>query len=190
MQRLVIKDQDEVTFVESDEEVEHRIARQKELGVYGLTTHDEFNKVALKMMERFDARVAAINLFGEEKQVYVGLAADDRELLEKISQYEARRMDKYLGWCTHTMSREVAYPLRNVMDAPRLPEGPLTGEPVFAASYLGAPLADHTGKNIGTACLVRGEVTKWSRTDVAAINAISRETVQGMYLRAGLEIPE
>jgi len=170
-----------------------RIARQRELGL--ATVPDErFDAFARQIVESTGALAAMVNLVGEKRQYFAGVASrEDLGPADPVFHADpGREMDTEHGFCPHVVTRRKALVLDDVFAYPRFAGNPVVDE-LGVRSYLGAPLIDEDGMVLGTVCAVDpsphsgAEDAGWGRRGLEAIKRIAADVVAEIRSRRQLD---
>lgn len=170
-----------------------RVARQRELGLAPVPDA-RFDEFARRIVESTGALAAMVNLVGDERQYFAGLAVNngagpgDPAFLAD----PGREMDLEHGFCPHVVTRRKALVLDDVFAYPRFAGNPVVDE-LGVRSYLGAPLIDEDGTVLGTVCAVDpaprtgAEHDGWGQRSLETIKGVAVEVVAEIRARQRLD---
>ncbi|HEV2638937.1 MAG TPA: GAF domain-containing protein [Actinocrinis sp.] len=171
------------------DDAQQRVTRQRELGLANVPDA-RFDELARKIVERTGALAAMVNLVGDQRQYFAGLAVkeglgpSDPALLGD----PGREMDLDHGFCPHVVTRRKALVLDDVFAYPRFAGNPVVDE-LGVRSYLGAPIIDADGTVLGTVCAVDpsprsgAEYEGWGHRGLEVIKQVAGEVVAEIRAR-------
>jgi GAF domain-containing protein len=160
-----------------------RAARQRDLGLANVPDA-RFDALARKIIEATGASAAMVNLVGEDRQYFAGLAgrppAGPGE--PAFLGDPGREMDMEHGFCVNVVARRKALVLDDIYSYPRFAGNPVVDE-LGVRSYLGAPLIDDDGTVLGTVCAIdpaprsAEDQTSWGTHGLSVIKSVASEVV-------------
>jgi hypothetical protein len=170
-----------------------RMARQRALGLANVPD-ERFDAFARKIVESTGALAAMVNLVGERRQYFAGLAVnEDLGPADPVFHGDpGREMDTEHGFCPHVVTRRKALVLDDVFAYPRFAGNPVVDE-LGVRSYLGAPLIDDDGMVLGTVCAVDpsphsgAENAGWGQRGLEVIKRVAAEVVAEIRARRQVE---
>jgi GAF domain len=169
-----------------------RTARLRELDLADVPD-ERFDAFARQIVESTGALAAMVNLVGDRKMYFAGLAVkQDLGPADPVLQGDpGREMDVDRGFCPHVVTRRKALVLDDVFAYPRFAGNPVVDE-LGVRAYLGAPLIDDDGVVLGTVCAVDpsphsgAEDAGWGHRGLEAIKRIAAEVVAEIRSRRRL----
>lgn len=165
------------------DDAEQRVVRQRELGLANMPDA-RFDELARKIVESTGALAAMVNLVGDQRQYFAGLAVKqdlgpgDPTLLGD----PGREMDLDHGFCPHVVTRRKALVLDDIFAYPRFAGNPVVDE-LGVRSYLGAPIIDDDGTVLGTVCAVDPSPTGWGHHGLEVIKGVAGEVIAEIRAR-------
>jgi GAF domain-containing protein len=162
-----------------------RMARQRALGIANVPD-ERYDAFARKIVQSTGALAAMVNLVGDRRQYFAGLAVnEDLGPADPVFHGDpGREMDTEHGFCPHVVTRRKALVLDDVFAYPRFAGNPVVDE-IGIRAYLGAPLIDRTGP-LGTICVLDTKPHDWGSEGVAFIKARAAELVERIQQRSSL----
>ena len=166
-----------------------RAARHRELGLASVPD-EQFDAFARKIVESTGALAAMVNLVGDQRMYFAGMAArTDLDPGDPVFHGDpGREMDLDHGFCPHVVARRKALVLDDVYAYPRFAGNPVVDE-IGVRSYLGAPLIDDDGTVIGTVCAVDPsphngpEHAGWGKQGLDTIKRVADEVLGEIRVR-------
>jgi GAF domain len=177
----------------SPQDAELRVARQRELGLSNVPDA-RFDDFARKIVESTGSLAAMVNLVGDKRQYFAGLAvnSDTAPGDPTFLGDPGREMDLEHGFCPHVVARRKALVLDDVYAYPRFAGNPVVDE-LGVRSYLGAPIIDDDGTVLGTVCAVDpsprsgAEHSGWGQRGLEVIKQVADELVAEIRSRQLVE---
>jgi GAF domain-containing protein len=166
-----------------------RAARHRELGLASVPD-EQFDAFAKQIVERTGALAAMVNLVGDQRMYFAGVAARaDLEPGDPVFHGDpGREMALDHGFCPHVVARRKALVLDDVYAYPRFAGNPVVDE-IGVRAYLGAPLIDDDGTVLGTVCAVDpsphggAEDAGWGKRGLETIKKVADEVIGEIRVR-------
>jgi GAF domain-containing protein len=166
-----------------------RAVRHRELGLASLPD-EQFDAFAQRIVERTGALAAMVNLVGDQRMYFAGVAArSDLEPGDPVFHGDpGREMALDHGFCPHVVARRKALVLDDVYAYPRFAGNPVVDE-IGVRAYLGAPLIDDDGTVLGTVCAVDpsphsgAEEAGWGKRGLETIKQVADEVLGEIRVR-------
>ncbi|HEV3169101.1 MAG TPA: GAF domain-containing protein [Actinocrinis sp.] len=166
-----------------------RAVRHRELGLASVPD-EQFDAFARKIVESTGALAAMVNLVGDQRMYFAGVAArTDLEPGEPVFLGDpGREMGLDRGFCPHVVARRKALVLDDVYAYPRFAGNPVVDE-LGVRTYLGAPLIDDDGTVLGTVCAVDPsphsgpEHAGWAKQGLDTIKRVADEVLGEIRVR-------
>lgn len=162
----------------ADPEAAARMALLEQLGVV-LKPDDEFDRLARALADAVNANggMAMVNFIGPDNQFFAGLYAPPGTTIDRV-------MSRSDGWCPHTITRRVPFPLPDVNAWSRSQTNRVAAE-LGIESYLGAPILGRGSHgNLGTVCVIDSQTHRWDQADVNTIASFAQDAADLIYKRA------
>ncbi|WP_082145526.1 AI-2E family transporter [Microvirga massiliensis] len=134
-----------------------RLEALRELGL-NPARHAQFDEVARRIAQSFDAPIALVSLLGEEHQIWPGAAGLPPDL------DDARQAPRDISICGHVVAADGVLVAEDVTEDPRFADNPLVLEKGIRF-YAGAPLRTSAGLVLGSLCVIDTKPRSFSDAD-------------------------